>query len=456
MKVHFIAIGGSAMHNLAIALHLKGYIVSGSDDEIFEPSRSRLKKYGLLPSKEGWYPERISEDLDAIILGMHAHTDNIELAKAKQLGIKIFSYPEYLYEQSKDKIRVVVGGSHGKTTITSMIIHALNENGIDCNYMVGAQLEGYDVMVKLSEKPKYMIIEGDEYLTSPIDRRPKFHLYQPDIAIINGIAWDHINVFPSFDNYVKQFEIFSQTISPNGCLIYYANDDNIVQIADNLRNDISKIPYTNADYRIQSDISIVVDEKGNEYPLKIFGKHNLQNVEAAKLACLQMGLTEQSFYSAIQSFTGASNRLQVIHKSENFVMFKDFAHAPSKLKATLNAVKEQYPLFEIVACLELHTYSSLNKIFLSQYADTTNNADFTFVYFSPHALEIKRLESISREDITQAFHNPDLRVFNDSQALQQEIVNLSWKNKVLLMMSSGNFGGIDLQLLLNVILNKND
>jgi UDP-N-acetylmuramate: L-alanyl-gamma-D-glutamyl-meso-diaminopimelate ligase len=450
MRVHFIAIGGSAMHNLSIALHKKKYLVSGSDDEIFEPSKGRLKKYNLLPENEGWFPEKITNKLDAVIVGMHARIDNPELLKAKELGIKIFSYPEYLYEQSKDKIRVVIGGSHGKTTITAMILHVLNYNKINCDFMVGAQLEGFEVMVKLSEDAKIMLIEGDEYLTSPIDRRPKFHLYKPNVALLSGIAWDHINVFPTWENYLKQFEIFIDLIETNGSLIYCEEDKNVKKLSETNRNDIKKIPYKLPDYVIKNGITYLLD---NDIPLKIFGKHNLQNLNGAKLVCKELGITNEQFYEAIKSFSGASKRLELIKENENTRIFKDFAHSPSKLFASVNAVKEQFHDNKLVACIELHTFSSLNKDFLSEYEGCLNKADIPIVYFNSHTIKLKRLPELSPDTIKKAFANDKLRIYTKSKLLEKDLLKMSWDNTNLLMMSSGNFDGIDFNILADKIIN---
>ena len=443
MRVHFIAIGGSAMHNLAIALHNKGYIVSGSDDEIFEPSKGRLKKLGLLPETVGWDVSRISTSLDAVILGMHAKADNPELLKAKEMGLKIFSYPEYLYEQSKNKKRVVIGGSHGKTTITAMILHVLQKAGLDCDYMVGAQLEGFDVMVKLSEEAEIMIFEGDEYLTSPIDRRPKFHLYKPDIALLSGVAWDHINVFPTFDNYVEQFREFIRLISTGGTLIYCADDETLRQISPDSRDDIKRIPYSVPEYFIADGVSQLIDS-GKAYPLMVFGRHNLMNMNGARWICRELGITDETFLSAIQSFKGASKRLEFIAGNSSVSVYKDFAHAPSKVKATLHAVREQYPGKNVVACLELHTYSSLSKEFLSHYLHSLDEADVQLVYFNPHAIQLKRLPPLSPEQVKEGFGNSGLSVFTDSRALQENLLSMDWNNSVLLLMSSGDYDGMDI------------
>ncbi|MCK9422296.1 MAG: Mur ligase family protein [Bacteroidales bacterium] len=444
MHLYFIAIGGSAMHNLAIALASKGYRVSGSDDEIFEPSKSRLARYGLLPEKLGWDASRITSGLDAIILGMHAKADNPELLRARELGLKIFSYPEFLYEQSKDKKRVVIGGSHGKTTITAMILHALRQANLDCDYLVGAQLEGFDVMVKLTQEATVMIFEGDEYLTSPIDPRPKFHLYKPDIALLSGIAWDHINVFQTYDNYVDQFRIFINEITPGGSLIWCADDAELQRICPGCRDDITILPYALPSYEIRERQTFIL-LKENAFPLRIFGKHNLMNLEGARLVCNQLGIRDFDFYSAMQTFKGASKRLEIVSESETSIVFKDFAHAPSKVEATLKAVKEQFPSRKIVACLELHTYSSLNREFLGHYKGTLDAADTAIVYYNPHALALKGLPNLTPEQVKEGFSRNNLEVFNNVQLLLTSLNSENWKNSVLLMMSSGNYDGIDLK-----------
>ena len=431
------------MHNLAIALVKKGYQITGSDDEIFEPSKGRLKKYGILPENEGWDPGRITPELDAIILGMHARIDNPELLKAKELGLKIFSYPEYLYEQSKNKKRVVIGGSHGKTTITSMILHVLNHLHIDSDYMVGAQLEGFEVMVKITEEAPIMVLEGDEYLTSPIDRRPKFHLYKPDIGLISGIAWDHINVFPTFEIYIEQFAEFARQITPNGTLIYCEADENVRVIGENARKDITALPYSIPEHVIEAGITnILVD--GKRIPLKVFGEHNLMNLEGAKLVCNQLGISDLQFYEAIQSFKGASKRLELVAQNEHTSVFKDFAHSPSKLVATTNAVKRQFQERKLVACIELHTFSSLSENFLGHYKGCLDNSDIAKIFFSPHALQLKKLPPISKDQVKEAFGNTAAEVYTDSQTLLNDLLLINWKNKNLLMMSSGNFEGIDI------------
>ena len=445
MRVHFIAIGGSAMHNLAIALNRKGYTISGSDDEIFEPSKSRLEKEGILPKHLGWNPQNINSSLDAVILGMHAREDNPELLRAKELNIPIFSYPEYLYEQSKNKTRVVIGGSHGKTTITSMILHACRELGKDVDYMVGAQLDGYDCMVKLSENAEVIILEGDEYLSSPIDRRPKFHLYKPNIALLSGIAWDHINVFPTFENYVSQFDRFCELIEPSGKLIYNESDAEIVNLAIKHKNHIEITGYNTPSYEV-TDFGTQLNWDSKSYDLKLFGEHNLQNLMGAMRVCEAIGISNKDFLTSISNFTGAGKRLQKVVESNDFIMFKDFAHSPSKLKATTKAVKEQYANRKLIACMELHTFSSLKKEFLPHYKDAMRAADFPLVYFNPQVVAHKKLELISKADVSQGFGG-GVFVANQTQEVLDFISSKIQEQCVLLMMSSGNFDGVNFESL---------
>jgi len=443
LKTHFIAIGGSAMHNLAIALKDKGYQVTGSDDAIFEPSRSRLEKKGILPEEMGWFPEKLTSDIDAVILGMHAHADNPELAKAKELGLKIYSYPEFLYEQSKEKTRVVIGGSHGKTTITSMILHVLNFHQKDIDYMVGAQLEGFDCMVKITEDNDFMILEGDEYLSSPIDLRSKFLLYQPNIALISGIAWDHINVFKTFDDYVEQFRKFVASITPGGVLVYNEEDAEVVKVVESAENYFRKIPYKTPDYEIVNGIVNLKTDMG-DIPLSVFGKHNLLNMEGARFICSQLGIMEEEFYEAIMSFKGASKRLEKVERQDGGLLYKDFAHAPSKVKATVAAFAEQFSKTETFGFLELHTYSSLNPVFLEQYDHALDGLDNAVVFYSEDALKIKRMDPISPELIKEKFKNENLKVFTNAEDLHKYWETLDKSKGAFLMMSSGNFGGLDL------------
>ncbi|WP_411896012.1 UDP-N-acetylmuramate--L-alanine ligase [Winogradskyella sp. A2] len=442
MNVHFIAIGGAAMHNLALALHNKGYNVTGSDDTIFDPSKSRLEAKGLLPKEFGWFPEKISAELDAIVLGMHAKEDNPELLKAQGLGLKIYSYPEFLYEQAKNKTRVVIGGSHGKTTITSMILHVMHYHDKDVDYMVGAQLEGFDVMVKLTEDNDFMVLEGDEYLSSPIDRRPKFHLYKPNIALLSGIAWDHINVFPTYENYIEQFSIFVDSIVTGGSINYNEEDAEVKRVVEASENQIRKIPYQTPTYTVEDGETLLETPEG-PMPIEVFGAHNLNNLAGAKWICQHMGIDEDDFYEAISTFKGASKRLEKIAENSKSVAYKDFAHSPSKVEATTEAVKEQYTDRTLVACLELHTYSSLNAEFLKEYKGALDAADVAVVFYSPHAVEIKKLEEVTEKQISNAFERNDLIIYTNPKDFKDFLFSQSFDNKSLLLMSSGNYGGLD-------------
>lgn len=446
MRVHFIAIGGSAMHNLALALHHQGDQVTGSDDEIFEPSYSRLQAAGLLPDSFGWDAAQITPDIEAIILGMHAKGDNPELLRAKELGIPIFSYPEFLYQQSKYKTRVVIGGSHGKTSITSMILHVLDYVEKDVDYMVGAQLEGFDRMVSLNPANDFMVLEGDEYLSSALDLRPKFHLYKPNIALLSGIAWDHINVFPTFENYVEQFAIFLEQITPGGAIVYNEEDEHVKAVVEACTQPIKKYPYRTPDYEVEDGETLLHTPDG-PMPLQIFGKHNLSNLEGARWICQLMGVDAEDFYEAISTFKGASKRLELVAKSKSAVAYKDFAHSPSKVEATTKALKGQYPDRTLLACVELHTYSSLTPEFLAQYKGALDAADEAAVFYSPHAVEIKKLAPVSAAQIEAAFKRSDLKIFTDPEAFQEFLFGQDLSVKNLLLMSSGNYGGLDFERL---------
>ena len=444
MNIHFIAIGGSAMHNLAIALHNKGYHVTGSDDTIHDPSKSRLERKGLLPEAFGWFPEKITLDLDVIILGMHAKKDNPELLKAQGMGLKIYSYPEFLYEQSKDKTRVVIGGSHGKTTITSMILHVLAYHDMEVDYMVGAQLEGFETMVHLTTENEFMVLEGDEYLSSPIDRRPKFHLYKPNIALLSGIAWDHINVFPTFEGYIEQFRIFTDSLTNGGIMVYNEEDAIVKEVVESSTHTIKKYPYSTPSYEIEDGIT-AIDTPDGMMPLEIFGNHNLQNLAGAKWICQHMGIDEEDFYEAIASFKGASKRLEKIAENTQTVIFKDFAHSPSKVKATTEAVKKQYENREVIACLELHTYSSLNAEFLGEYQGALDQADKAVVFYSPHAVKIKQLDEVTTAQIGAAFGREDLMMFTNPAEFKAFLLNQNLEQTAVVLMSSGNYGGLDFE-----------
>ena len=444
MNIHFIAIGGSAMHNLAIALHNKGYQVTGSDDTIHDPSKSRLEKKGLLPKEFGWFPEKITQQLDVIILGMHAKKDNPELLQAQDMGLKIYSYPEFLYEQSKNKTRVVIGGSHGKTTITSMILHVLDYNDMEVDYMVGAQLEGFETMVHLTKENEFMVLEGDEYLSSPIDRRPKFHLYKPNIALLSGIAWDHINVFPTFEGYVNQFRIFTDSLTDGGIMVYNEEDAILKEVVESSTHSIKKYEYSTPVYQIDDGVTYI-DTPDGLMPLEIFGDHNLQNLAGAKWVCQHMGIDEEDFYEAIASFRGARKRLEKIAESSETVIYKDFAHSPSKVKATTEAVKKQYAQRDVIACLELHTYSSLNAEFLAEYKGALDKADKAVVFYSPHAVKIKQLDSVSEEQISNAFQRDDLIIFTNPTEFKEFLFSQNLHQSALVLMSSGNYGGLDFE-----------
>ena len=430
------------MHNLAIALKLKGYSITGSDDTINDPSKSRLKKYNLLPEKEGWFSDKISSDIDAVVLGMHAKDDNPELLKAREIGLKIYSYPEFIFNQSKDKIRIVIGGSHGKTSITSLVLHVLRTLNIESDYMVGAQLDGFEVMVKLTDTSKYIVLEGDEYLSSALDLRPKFHLYKPHIALISGIAWDHINVFKTFENYLKQFEIFINSIVKNGTLVYNELDPELKKLVSSNKSNLNYIPYSIPKHKIIDGISFI-NFKNELYRLKIFGDHNLQNISGALNICKALGVESEDFYNAITSFNGASNRLELVYKSSDTIIFKDFAHSPSKVKATTEAVRKQFPNRKLISFFELHTYSSLNPLFLEKYRDTLKHSDECYIYYSEKNMKIKRLKPIDSELIIKSFNHSSLNVIHNYEKLNKKINDLDLSNSVLLMMSSGKFGGLD-------------
>ena len=432
------------MHNLALALHEKGEVITGSDDAIFEPSKSRLESKGLLPESIGWFPEKINSDLDAIILGMHAKADNPELLKAQELGLKIYSYPEFLYEHAKHKTRVVIGGSHGKTTITSMILHVLKYHGIEVDFMVGAQLEGFERMVHLTHENEIMVLEGDEYLSSPIDLRPKFHLYQANIALISGIAWDHINVFPTFDNYVDQFRIFTDTMVKGGMMVYNEEDKEVKKVVEETNNEIKRYPYRTPNYMIENGVTLLETLEG-PIPLEVFGEHNLQNLEGARSICFHLGVSEEGFYEAIADFKGASKRLEIIIKNESTVIYKDFAHSPSKVEAATRAVREQYVDRKLLACLELHTYSSLNEDFLKEYIGALDPADEAVVFYSPNAVKIKRLKEVSAKQIARAFQREDLIIYTDPKEFKDFLFHKDLKNTAVLLMSSGNYGGLDFE-----------
>ena len=443
-KIHFVAIGGSVMHNLAILLKNKGFAVSGSDDHIYEPARSSLSSHGILPEKEGWFPERITGDLQAIILGMHAQADNPELKAAQELNVPIYSFPEFIYQQSQNKQRVVVGGSHGKTTITAIILHVLQYIGKDFDYLVGAKIRGFETMVKLSEAP-IIVLEGDEYPSSAIDKTPKFHHYHHHIALLSGVAWDHINVYKTLDDYVKQFEIYADNTPKAGTFIFSADDDIATMIASKDRPDANRTEYTTHPYIIKDNRTFLIRKGHPDIPIQLFGKHNMQNVSAAFEVLKRLSVTEDQFYEAIATFQGASQRLEKIKTHNDILAYHDYAHAPSKVEASTAAMKEKYPDRKLIACLELHTFSSLNKSFLAQYAGTMKEADVPLVFFDPKNLVHKKMPELSIEEVMEAFDIENLRVFDECHEMENEIRKHPQNDSVFLFMSSGNFGGLNLQ-----------
>ena len=430
------------MHSLAIEMLRLGHNVSGSDDIIFDPAKKNLEKAGILPKKIGWYEEKIYQGIDIVILGMHAKKDNPELMRAKELDLVVKSYPEFLAEYSKDKSRVVIAGSHGKTTITSLIIHALNYHEIEIDFMVGAQLKSLNKTLKLSEENNFILLEGDEYLSSPIDLSPKFLWYKPEIALISGIAWDHINVFPTFENYTKQFDLFISSIKPGGVLIYNNEDKILKQIVEANINPIKKIPYESPNYKIENHITYLETEEG-DLPLSIFGHHNLLNIEAARWITQLMGLDISNFYESLPTFKGPSNRLELIIRGKTSYLYRDFAHAPSKVNATVQAVKNQFKDYKITVCLELHTYSSLNANFINEYANTLDNADDAIIFYDPEALKIKNSNPLNHELIVEAFANKNIEVSTSANSLNLNFFKRKFTKKILLMMSSGNFGDLN-------------
>ncbi len=438
--IHFISIGGSAMHNLALALQQQGHTITGSDDEIYEPSRTRLSQHGLLPAEMGWFPERVHAGLSCVILGMHARKDNPELARAQELGLPIYSYPEYVYQQSQHKQRVVIAGSHGKTTITSMIMHVLQFHKRVFDYLVGAQVKGFETMVKLTPEAPVIVIEGDEYASSPIDPQPKFIHYQPHIALISGMAWDHVNIYPTWDLYVDQFEMLADAMPRGGILVFDETDDMLDVVGQKERTDVVKVPYTAHPHEIRDGKTVLLTKEGTEVPVLLFGEHNMKNIAGAMVVCDRLGVTDAMFYEAIGSFKGASKRLEKLSETPELVIYRDFAHAPSKVEATTEAVKAQFPDRQLLAAVELHTFSSLNKDFLGQYKHKLKAADIAVVYFNEHTLAAKRLAPISVEDVKAAFDQPNLHVFTDTNDLKTFLDTQREQVGVMLLMSSGTFG----------------
>jgi UDP-N-acetylmuramate: L-alanyl-gamma-D-glutamyl-meso-diaminopimelate ligase len=443
MNVHFIAIGGSVMHQLAISLKKKGYRVTGSDDEIFEPARTNLDNEQLMPGQMGWHPDRITADIDAVILGMHAKEDNPELQKAKELGLKIYSFPEYIYNESRTKIRVAIGGSHGKTSTTAMVMHALRKAGKSFDYLVGAKLEGFDQSVSITDAP-VMVCEADEYPASTLERRPKFHFLFPNIAVLTGIAWDHINVFPTFEFYLEQFRIFIDKIEEGGVLIYNETDSVLkTLVEEKKRKDIRYIPYALPEHTITNGRTQITLE-GEKADINVFGEHNLLNLHAAFFVCKELGVSAHDFVNGIADFKGAAKRLELLYSSNDFNVYRDFAHAPSKVTATINAVKQQFPSRKLIAVLELHTYSSLNENFMTEYKGAMDKADEAAVFYSSHALELKRMPPLPAEKVKEGFAKDNLEVITKKELLEEWLKRHTFSNVNLLLMSSGNFDGLDI------------
>lgn len=442
------------MHGLAIELKNMGHEVSGSDDEIFEPSQTRLQKAGLLPPAAGWFPDRISGELDMVVAGMHAKADNPELLRAKELGLKVVSFPELVYEHARHKQRIVIGGSHGKTTITSMIIHVMRYWNRDVDFLVGAEVPGYGNSVRLTETAPVMVIEGDEYVTSASDNRPKFWHYQHHIGVISGIAWDHFNIYPSTETYQEVFKVFAERTPKAGTLFWNGDDTQLAEMMKHIimSADVASIPYQAHKHQIgpNGQTALISSEK-EKIQVQVFGRHNMENLQAALLVCQKVGISPAEFYQAIQSFQGAALRLQLVGSFQNTRVFRDYAHSPSKVAATVQSVRKQFPAQKLVACYELHTYSSLNPAFLPHYARTLHEAEVAAVYFNPHAVALKRMEPLTASQIKAAFARHDLLVFDDSEQLQEWLTDREWNGHNLLLMSSGNFNGLSIEALTSTI-----
>lgn len=445
--VHLIAIGGSVMHNLALALHNQGFTVSGSDDQIFEPARSRLYNYGICPENEGWFPEKINNKLSFVILGMHARKDNPELIRAQELNIPIFSFPEFIGKAYRQHFRVVIAGSHGKTTTTSMLMHVLKRTGQSFDYLVGALLDGFREMVSLGGA-KYAVIEGDEYLSSCLDLRPKFLHYKPQIAVITGIAWDHYNVFPKYEDYIDAFRQFIRSMEPGATLIYYEGDQDLRNLVTESAAHLNKIPYAEAPSRISPERTFIISEWGC-YGLEIFGRHNLQNLQAVREVCHLLAVDDRSVCEALTTFKGAAKRLELICERPNLKVFQDFAHAPSKVRATLQAVRETFPGKRILCYLELHTYSSLNPDFIGQYKGSLASCERAVIYYDLQAVQIKKMSVMEPEQLQKAFGRSDIKVFQDVQSLELDMQSSTGDFELILFLGSGNWGGLELRKIYN-------
>lgn len=447
--IHFICVGDSAMYDLALNLQEQGYLITGSDNEIYELSSSTLEQRGLLPAAMGWFPEKITANLTAVIVGMRVRKDNPELLKAQELGLSIFSHPEYVYELSRQKQRVVITGSHGKTTITSIILHVLNYHKREFDYLVGAQPDGFATMTKLTPNAPIIIIEGDEYASSPIDPQPDFLHYKPHIALISGIAWDHVNIYPTWEEYVDQFEHLAEAMPKAGVLIFDESDDMLDVIGQKERPDITKVPYESHPHTIVDGQTFLITKEKAPVPVRIFGEHNMKNIAGAMTVLDVIGITDEQFYQAIPSFKGAEYRLEKVVQRNNRILFRDFAYAPSKVRATTEAVRNQFPDKRVMAIVELHTFSSLNKKFLSQYKGTLDSANIAGVYIDADVLISQQQSHIRPTDFTNAFGRTDLRVLTSPTEMNEFIKNSHDRTDIFLLMSSSNFDNLDLSKLLD-------
>lgn len=437
MRIHFIAIGGAIMHNLAIDLHKNGHTISGSDDQIFEPSFSKLKKYSLMPKNLGWNADFITDEIDLIILGMHAKEDNLELKKALELGLKIQSFPEFVASQITDKKRVAIAGSHGKTSTTAMLMHILKDNNFEFDYLVGSELPGYESMVKLSNAP-LIVIEADEYLSSKLDQRPKFLWYKPQLSVITGIAWDHINVFPTFELYKKAFTDFIDSHQADSSIFFYQFDEELSKIINN--STYKCRPYTELTAKNQGQYSIVLDNNEEEYYFPFFGNHFLQNASAAIHLAMELGLNQKDIYKALESFPGSAKRLELVWANDQLFIYRDFAHSPSKVMATIKAFSRQFKDYQVFFVFEPHTFSSQQIDFIQHYNKCFEDLN-AYIFMDKKAFALKNKPMLSGPDIENAFGTNS--ILNSATELMKEIRKSSQKSKktVWVLMSSGNMGG---------------
>jgi len=443
-SVHFIAIGGSVMHNLALALKKMGMRISGSDDEIYEPAAGKLKSGGI-EANIGWQPEKMDASIDLVVLGMHAKADNPELAKAKSLKLPIVSFPDFIRRWSANQQRIVIGGSHGKSSITALAMHVLNQLNKKFDYLIGAEVEGFSLTVSLSDAP-IIIIEGDEYLASKLDPVAKFLKYDHHIGLISGIAWDHKNVFPSFEDYTQQFEQFADKTPKAGSIIYNEKDLLAKKIGEKEREDVRKVPYGVHDAVIKNGVTYLKTKDYGEVKISVFGDHNLENIGAVLALVKLLGIEEKAFYQAVQTFTGAKKRLEIVKQQGNDKLFKDYAHSPSKLEATTTALKKQFADSKVVVAYELHTFSSLNKEFIKEYKNTLSKADEAFIFINPHNIKNSHTDDLTTTEIQEAFNNTELTLFTDKHKLVEAMKKAKTTEKnIFALLSSGNFDGLDIE-----------